>query len=279
MVIFNSEFLRLFFLMRFLSLWVLGSYIYVHNFRWSQIAAHLPGRTDNEIKNFWNTHVRKKLVNSGIDPKTHEPIIINHLNNILANYSHLLSTSNLTNLVIANPIDSALASLRSLLPLPAPNIQLLQNLWQIINSTKPLPSAIQENSLLQSSYISQCNGLSNGTSAPYNQDSFTFPNTQIPPPRLGEDFAINNSSAFHMKGRLRPDFHHNDAIRNISQKETMLPSLVSATDIESFGVKPMNQTSFPTEPPATSDMVGTWEDLLDDEDGCNSFWKDLIKDL
>ncbi|WMV31562.1 hypothetical protein MTR67_024947 [Solanum verrucosum] len=29
--------------------------------RWSAIASRLPGRTDNEIKNFWHTHLKKRL--------------------------------------------------------------------------------------------------------------------------------------------------------------------------------------------------------------------------
>ncbi|CAH8320257.1 unnamed protein product [Eruca vesicaria subsp. sativa] len=30
--------------------------------RWSAIAAKLPGRTDNEIKNVWHTHLKKRLI-------------------------------------------------------------------------------------------------------------------------------------------------------------------------------------------------------------------------
>ncbi|XP_020593063.1 transcription factor MYB80 [Phalaenopsis equestris] len=41
--------------------------------RWSLIAAQLPGRTDNDVKNHWNTKLKKKLSGMGIDPVTHKP--------------------------------------------------------------------------------------------------------------------------------------------------------------------------------------------------------------
>ncbi|KAM1099142.1 hypothetical protein TB2_005656 [Malus domestica] len=41
--------------------------------RWSLIAARLPGRTDNDVKNHWNTKLKKKLSGMGIDPVTHKP--------------------------------------------------------------------------------------------------------------------------------------------------------------------------------------------------------------
>lgn len=42
--------------------------------RWSQIAQQLKGRTDNEIKNYWNTHIKRKLYGRGVDPSTHKPL-------------------------------------------------------------------------------------------------------------------------------------------------------------------------------------------------------------
>ncbi|WCJ30833.1 myb domain protein 103 [Euphorbia peplus] len=41
--------------------------------RWSMIAQQLPGRTINDVKNYWNTKLKKKLLDMGIDPVTHKP--------------------------------------------------------------------------------------------------------------------------------------------------------------------------------------------------------------
>uniref|UniRef100_A0A8I6XE51 HTH myb-type domain-containing protein n=1 Tax=Hordeum vulgare subsp. vulgare TaxID=112509 RepID=A0A8I6XE51_HORVV len=53
-----------------------GSYGWAHAaaaVKWSAIATHLPKCTDNEIKNYWNTHLKKWLAKMGIDPVTHKP--------------------------------------------------------------------------------------------------------------------------------------------------------------------------------------------------------------
>ncbi|KAH6828447.1 myb domain protein 93 [Perilla frutescens var. hirtella] len=65
--------------------------------KWSAIATHLPGRTDNEIKNFWNTHLKKKLVQMGFDPMTHQP-----RTDIFSSLPHLIALASLKDL-IENP--------------------------------------------------------------------------------------------------------------------------------------------------------------------------------
>ncbi|XP_065875185.1 transcription factor MYB92-like [Euphorbia lathyris] len=62
--------------------------------KWSAIASHLPGRTDNEIKNFWNTHLKKKLIQMGFDPMTHRP-----RTDIFSSLPHLIALASLRELI------------------------------------------------------------------------------------------------------------------------------------------------------------------------------------
>ncbi|KAJ0257327.1 MYB transcription factor [Hirschfeldia incana] len=45
--------------------------------RWAAIAKQMENRTDNDIKNHWNSCLKKRLSRNGIDPMTHEPIVNN----------------------------------------------------------------------------------------------------------------------------------------------------------------------------------------------------------
>lgn len=71
------------------------------------IATRLPGRTDNEIKNFWNTHLRKKLLQDGIDPNTHQ--LITDFSNFLPNFNNFQLANislleNILRLLSSNPL-------------------------------------------------------------------------------------------------------------------------------------------------------------------------------
>uniref|UniRef100_A0A6N2MF69 Uncharacterized protein n=1 Tax=Salix viminalis TaxID=40686 RepID=A0A6N2MF69_SALVM len=70
--------------------------------KWSLIAARLPGRTYNEIKNYWNTHIKRKLFSRGIDPQTHRPLSsttnCSTTTNSTNNKNSSLGTKRITNL-------------------------------------------------------------------------------------------------------------------------------------------------------------------------------------
>ncbi|OIV96751.1 hypothetical protein TanjilG_11747 [Lupinus angustifolius] len=111
--------------------------------KWAAIAAKLPGRTDNEIKNYWNTHIRKRLLRMGIDPVTHSPRLdlldlSSVLRSALCNPSLMMNMQGLLNsstqAPLVNPELLKLAATASLLSMKIENPHLVsQNIQQQIN--------------------------------------------------------------------------------------------------------------------------------------------------
>ncbi|XP_074566702.1 transcription factor MYB53-like [Curcuma longa] len=185
--------------------------------KWSSIAAELPGRTDNEIKNYWNTHLKKKLLRMGIDPVTHRPAPAN-----LGLLSGLLSPAGAAgNLSDALKLQVDLAHLlklqlvQSLLHVltagaATPNIDLLHQL------TPANPLASSSDLLLQSStntLVPNLSTLSQFLSPEYASRSSepgmeisstsSFP-AAAPPPLVSPCSGANNSEI------TRPSSDHSD---------------------------------------------------------------------
>ncbi|CAN6233392.1 unnamed protein product [Urochloa humidicola] len=109
--------------------------------KWSAIAKHLPGRTDNEIKNFWNTHLKKKLIQMGFDPMTHRP-----RTDFFAALPQLIALANLRQLVEQRPWDDHAARLQ-VEAVQAAKLQCLQNLIQSAASIATSPSSSSINTI------------------------------------------------------------------------------------------------------------------------------------
>uniref|UniRef100_A0A1J3GG69 Transcription factor MYB39 n=1 Tax=Noccaea caerulescens TaxID=107243 RepID=A0A1J3GG69_NOCCA len=229
--------------------------------KWSTIANHLPGRTDNEIKNFWNTHLKKKLIQMGFDPMTHRP-----RTDIFSSLSQLVSlSSNLRGFVDMQqqfPIDQDTTILK--LQTEMAKLQLFQYLLQpssmnnfnpndfdtltLLNSIASLKETTS-NSLDLGSYLQDFNSLPSlktlnsniGPSSVFPQnpddDHFKFfsqreNNLPVSPIWLGDPSSSNQS----LLPSLDPSSAVNDdLIRNQYVIEDVNSNLTSSSCQESGG--------------------------------------------
>ncbi|CAK9309063.1 unnamed protein product [Citrullus colocynthis] len=209
--------------------------------KWSIIASHLPGRTDNEIKNFWNTHLKKKLLQMGIDPVTHMPITDHHLNT-LSNLQHLLSLP-------ISPWDNPLRLHNEATQLA--KAHLLQNLLQLLT---PHSSLSISNNLFNTQQISDLtyNDLSIGSSFQNIPINIEPPQEPLP--------CENYMAATHGVLGFENDSDRVKTFYNMNQSLNSLPNLVPASP---------ECSNIPTA------IDSNWEDLVDEE-ASNSYWKHVM---
>lgn len=196
-------------------------------YRWSTIAARLPGRTDNEIKNYWNTNIRKKLLRNGIDPVTHNPRLdLLDLSSFFT--SSLYNSSQIMNLL------SASRSLGS-----HPNL---------VNSNNFLPSSCQntenflsannnignlDNISLQPSQTQEMLPFSNELMEP-NADQFTSFSTQLNDWQCSE-MGSNVNYGYYGSGQENSGFGSNNSNNNFSYTSVMsTPQSASPLNLNSI---------------------------------------------
>ncbi|GMI65945.1 myb domain protein 9 [Hibiscus trionum] len=246
--------------------------------KWSAIASHLPGRTDNEIKNFWNTHLKKKLLRMGIDPVSHRPRTDL---NILANLPQLLAAANFSNMnmIMMNniPLDSTALLLQSDAAQLA-KIQLLHNIIQVLGTTPTMEAmnflagpSFRENHQLQRSNnlpfgfaphkLTQLRSNFVNLEASQHQPELSEYHNQTLKDSINNNHQFPSSSAANIPTSTQP-----------TELPALLPASPERNQTENKNINPNDMSN----PSSTSTTFEAWGDLVDDE-ASDSYWRDIIE--
>ncbi|KAE9596930.1 hypothetical protein Lal_00007871 [Lupinus albus] len=242
--------------------------------KWSKIACHLPGRTDNEIKNFWNTNIRKKLLQMGIDPETHKPRTdFNHIMEL----AQLIGMSNFGNPMSAwgNPLGFH-ADVTQLAKL-----QQLQNLLQIINNNSFVNMG--NPSFSGNPSLNPLDAFLNGTNIIQTKEpAFLRGQGYANPGLFSQAHSDSSKSWTDVEGvsTNHQEFDYNKVSSNTSlenQEENPLPALVAfSPKMETFSQRDNGfdkaQTSIQS---PSNTFFNDWEEFLDNERS-GSYWKEIL---
>ncbi|KAE9587145.1 putative transcription factor MYB-HB-like family [Lupinus albus] len=134
--------------------------------KWSAIATHLPGRTDNEIKNFWNTHLKKKLIQMGFDPMTHQP-----RTDLVSTLPYLLALANMTDIMDHNQSLDEHALRLQAETVQLAKLQYLHFLLQTSNSSSSNNPSMKENNQVIE-LLPQLDNTNNNNPNSFSQEIF-----------------------------------------------------------------------------------------------------------
>ncbi|XP_021734079.1 transcription factor MYB35-like [Chenopodium quinoa] len=255
--------------------------------RWGLIAHQLPGRTENDIKNHWNTKLRKKLTEMGIDPITHKPF-----SQILADYGNIggVSRSSDTPKYIGTfrkDLKKA-SSNTSSLPKPdsftTPSYTFLSNSQVSHNNILPMQNNYATNSSNSHSLdlLSQLQAISfvtegpnSDTNVPTNNSSYDF--LTLPSPKSSSNSSTSAcSSGYNNAGEMAKspecfswhDFLLEEAFKPAQsqvqeQEENNLAEFLLINDNRGVDCKEIQAGSSPLI--ASSDASSFLEAMLDQE--------------
>ncbi|CAM0944092.1 unnamed protein product [Alopecurus aequalis] len=199
--------------------------------KWSAIAKHLPERTDNEIKNFWNTHLKKKLIQMGFDPMTHRP-----RTDFFAALPQLIALANLRQLVEQRPWEDQTASQQLQADaVQAAKLEYLQCLLQSAaaiatspssSSISTIPTHLDQIGLLSPSQMSSLSSLSSPRILEgINGQDFVLPDIQIPGSSFSEQTIINGTNNQNSDCTANSGAGENGSQKPLLLSENSLPPL------------------------------------------------------